>query len=102
MPIHGLDMFGPIDNGGQGLKAALALLLDGDMPAIDLENQVLGRSGTRRWCGRETIVLGQYRTDFIRDAFDLRMIIHTPRMPIPLLQILLGFSIAIQCPLFTL
>ena len=88
--IHCLDSFRPIDNGGQGFKTALALLLDGDMPAIDLENQVLGRSGALRWCGRETVVLGQYRTDFIRDAFDVRMIIYTPKMTIPLLQVLLG------------
>ena len=47
------------------------------------------------------MVLGQHRTDFIRDAFDVRMIIHPPGMAIPLLQVLPGFSIAIQSPLFT-
>ena len=67
-----------------------------DMPPIDLNNQVLCRRCTLLGCGRETIVLGQHRTYFIRYALDLRMIIHPPRMTIPLLQVLLGFSIAIQ------
>src|SRR5215470_11946943 len=102
MRIHGLEMLRPIHNGGQSFKTALALLLNGDMPAIDLDNQVLCRRGTLLWCGRETIVLGQHRTDFIRDAFDVRMIMHTPKITIPLLQVLLGFSIAIQSPLCTL
>jgi hypothetical protein len=75
MSIHRLDLLGPIDNGGQGFKTALVLLLDGDMPAIDLENQVLGRRGTLLGCGRELVVLGQHGTYFIRDAFDMRMII---------------------------
>jgi len=70
--------------------------------SVTLPNQVLCRSGTRLGSRRETIVLGQHRTDFIRDAFDVRMIIHPPRMTIPLLQVLLGFSIAIQRPLGTL
>ena len=100
--IHGLESLRSIDNGGQGFKTALVLLLDGDMPPIDLHNQVLGRSGTLLGSRRKTIVLGQHRTDFIRDAFDVRMIIHPPRLSIPLLQVLLGFSKAIQRPLCTL
>ena len=48
------------------------------------------------------MVFRQHRTDFIREAFDVRMIMHPPRMTIPLLQVLLGFSIAIQSPLGTL
>jgi hypothetical protein len=70
MSIHGLEMLRPIHNGGQGFKTALVLLLNRDMPAINLNNQVLCRSGTLLGRRRETIVLGQHRTDFIRDAFD--------------------------------
>jgi hypothetical protein len=31
----------------------------------------------------------------------VHMIVHPPRAPIPCLQVLLGFSIAISSPLFT-
>src|SRR5215831_13934962 len=47
------------------------------------------------------MVFRQHRTDFICEAFDVRMIMHPPRMTIPLLQVLLGFSIAVQRPLCT-
>jgi hypothetical protein len=46
-------------------------------------------------------VLGEHRPDFIRHAFDVHMIVHSPGVPIPGLQVLLGFSIAIPSPLFT-
>src|SRR5262245_32187645 len=99
--INGLEMLRPIHNRRQGLKTALVLLLDGDMPPIDLDNQVLGRRGTLLCCGCELVVLGQHSSYFIRHAFDVCMIIHTPRMTILLLQVLLGFSIAVQRPLCT-
>jgi hypothetical protein len=71
------------------------------VPPIDLDNQVLCRSRTLLCCGCEPIVLGQHSSYFICHAFDVRMIIHTPGVTIPLLQVLLGFSIAIQSTLCT-
>jgi hypothetical protein len=38
MSIHGLELLRPIHNSGQSFKTALVLLLDGDMPPIDLDN----------------------------------------------------------------
>src|SRR5215813_13835769 len=72
------------------------------MPTIDLENQVLNKSSTDLYYKCNLIVLDQYHTYSICHALDSCVIIHPPRMTIPLLQVLLGFSIAIQRPLGTL
>ena len=71
------------------------------MSPIDLDNQVLCRGWALRCCGGALIVLGEHCPYFIRHTFDVHMIIHPPGVPIPRLQVLLGFSIAIQSPLFT-
>jgi hypothetical protein len=99
--IHGVEMLGPIHDRRQGFKTALVLLLDGDMSPIDLDNQVLRRGWALRCGGCTLIILGEHRTDFIRHTFDVHMIVHPPRVPIPCLQVLLGFSVAIPRPLFT-
>ena len=102
MSLYGLDLLRLIPPGGQGCKTALGLLLDGEMSAINVANPVLGRSCPLLWGGREIGALGQHRAYVLREAFDVRRILHPPRMTMPLLPVLLGFSIAIQRPLCTL
>ena len=47
------------------------------------------------------MVLGQHCTFFLRHAFDVHVMMHRPRVPMPCLQVLHGFSRALPRALFT-
>ena len=99
--IHCVQIFRLVHNGGQGFKTALALLFDGDMSPINLDDHVARRRCAllRGWW--ERILVGEDSTHFVRHPFDVHMVIHPPGVPIPRLQVLFSLSVAIQRPLCT-
>ena len=99
--IDSPNIFRPIHDGRSRFEAALVFLLDGNMPSIDLHNQVSGRRRTCLGCRGETVLLRQHAPYVIRHPFDLRMIIHAPRLTIQLPQVAHRLTVAIQGPLFT-
>ena len=100
--IDSLQTLRTIHDGRSRFKAAFSLLLDGNMTAIDLDDQGLRR---RRTCFLRRdllLLLGEVCPHCICYTFHLGMVIDAPVVTIPLLQIPLRFSVAIQGPVFAL
>ena len=98
--VNGSETLGAIDNRCKRFEAACGLLLGRNMPAIHLYDQFMGWRGTILVGGWLEIFFGEHFTDIVSDLSDVIVVIHPPAMHRELLQIGLGFTVALQGSLF--
>src|SRR5215468_2396354 len=102
MLINGAETIWAIDDRCKRFEAACGLLLGRNMPSIHLHDQFLGWRGTLLLSGWREICFGEHGSHVVRDLSDVMVVIYPTAMHRELLQIGLGFTVAIQSSLFAL
>jgi hypothetical protein len=99
---NGSETLWAIDDRGKRFEAAFGLLLSRNMPPIHLHDQCMGWRGTILLSGWREIFFGEHGTHVVSDLSDVIVVIHPTAMHRELLQIGLGFTVALQSSLFAL
>jgi hypothetical protein len=102
MLVNGSETLWTIDDCCKRFEATFGLFLGRNMPSIHLHDQFLGWRGTRLVSGWREMFCGEHGTHVVRDLSDVIVVIHPTAMYRELLQIGLGFTVAIQGSLFAL
>src|SRR5215813_10133642 len=100
--VNGSETLWAIDDRCKRFEAAFGLLLGRNMPSIHLHDQFMGWRGTLLLSGWREMFFGEHGTHVVRDLSDVIVVIHPTAMHRELLQIGLGFTVAIQGALFAL
>ena len=102
MLVYGSDTLWAIDDRLKRFEAAFGLLLGRNMPPIHLHDQFMGWRGTLLVSGWLEIFFAEHGTHVVSDLSDVIVVIHPTALHRELLQIGLGFTVAIQGSLFAL
>src|SRR5215467_5111003 len=102
MLVNGSDILWAIDDRCKRFEAACGLLLGRNMPSIHLHDQFLGWRSTLLLRGWRELCFGEHGSHVVRDLSEVIVVMHPTAMHRELLQIGLGFTVAIQSSLFAL
>src|SRR5215831_15165011 len=102
MLVNGSETLWAIDNRCKRFEAAFGLLLGRTMPAIHLYDQCMGWRGILHVSWWLAIFFAKHGTHVVSDLSDVIVVIHPTTMHRELLQIGLGFTVALQGSLFAL
>jgi hypothetical protein len=100
MLVNGSETLWARDDRCKRFEAACGLLLGRNMPPIHLHDQFMGWRGTLLVRGGLEICFGEHGTHVVSDLSDVIVVIHPTAMHRELLQIGLGFTVALQGSLF--